>query len=97
MTPDPTQRDPQLAAARPPSSALSATGRMKILLIDDDVDAGEAVQDLLERTWEVDVIIAVTAGEAQGLLEQPTEGNGAPFDLIVLDVGLPDLLSLIHI
>lgn len=63
---------------------------MKILLIDDDLDAAELVQELIQRAWEVDVTIATTAGEAQRLIERPGFEHGQPFDLIVLDVGLPD-------
>lgn len=63
---------------------------MAILLIDDDADAAAAVQELLEHTWRVEVTIAPTAAEAQRLLERG-DGKSAPYDLIVLDIGLPDL------
>lgn len=74
----------------PGRDVVGKKGRMKILLIDDDLDAAELVRELLQRTWEVDVTIATTAGEAQTLVEAPGADHAAPFDLIVLDVGLPD-------
>jgi len=79
-----------LAATDPARELVAARGRMKILLIDDDVDSAEVVRELLENTWPVEVTIAIRAGDAQQLLEQSGFDHVAPFDLIVLDVGLPD-------
>jgi len=62
---------------------------VRFLLIDDDRDAAELVEGLVRRTWDVDVEIAGSAGEAERLVDAP--GATAPYDLMMLDVGLPDV------
>jgi len=57
----------------------------KILLVDDDVDLREALADQLVLTEEFDVFEAETGG---GGLEKAKEGL---YDLVILDVGLPDM------
>lgn len=65
-------------------------GPVNILLIDDDYEAAELVSDLLRRTWTAEVSIASTAGEAQRMIEASAIDGGERFDLIVMDIGLPD-------
>ena len=60
-------------------------GTRKILLIDDDNDLREALADQLVITEEFDVFESDTG--ARGLERAKAEH----FDLIVLDVGLPDM------
>lgn len=56
----------------------------KILLVDDDADLREALSEQLLATEEFDVFEAGTGAEAS------EKARGALFDLVVLDVGLPD-------
>jgi len=56
----------------------------KILLVDDDEDLREALSEQLLATEEFDVFEAGTGAEAA------EKARGALFDLVVLDVGLPD-------
>jgi len=59
-------------------------GLKKILLVDDDTDLREALAEQLLATEEFDVFEAGTGAEA---IEK---ARGALYDLVVLDVGLPD-------
>lgn len=56
----------------------------KILLVDDDEDLREALSEQLVTTEDFDVF---EAGDGQGAMERAKE---AIYDLIILDVGLPD-------
>ncbi len=56
----------------------------KILLVDDDEDLREALSEQLVMTEDFDVF---EAGDGQGAMERAKE---AIYDLIILDVGLPD-------
>ncbi|MEO0911460.1 MAG: response regulator transcription factor [Pseudomonadota bacterium] len=57
----------------------------KILMVDDDEDLREALADQLVLTEEFDVFEAEDGGSG---LERAKEGH---YDLIILDVGLPDM------
>ncbi len=57
----------------------------KILMVDDDVDLREALADQLVQTEEFDVFEASTGTEG---LAKAGEQN---YDLVILDVGLPDM------
>lgn len=57
----------------------------KILLIDDDPDLREALADQLVLTEDFDVFEAETG--ADGVVRSKTQ----PHDLVILDVGLPDM------
>lgn len=57
----------------------------KILLIDDDTDLRESLREQLELHEEFAALEAATGGEGLEL------SKAEHFDLIVLDVGLPDL------
>ena len=56
----------------------------KILLVDDDDDLREALAEQLVSTDDVDVVEAGSGHEAGEKVK------GAIFDLVILDVGLPD-------
>jgi DNA-binding response OmpR family regulator len=56
----------------------------KILLVDDDEDLREALGEQLVMTEDFDVFEAGTGAEAM------TRARDANYDLIILDVGLPD-------
>ena len=56
----------------------------KILLVDDDDDLREALSEQLVMTEDFDVF---EAGNGQSAIERVKE---ALYDLIILDVGLPD-------
>ena len=56
----------------------------KILLVDDDDDLREALSEQLVMTEEFDVFEASTGAEAM------EKAKGAFYDLVILDVGLPD-------
>lgn len=67
---------------------------MKILLIEDDLDAAEYLRALLGETWGAEVTLATTGDQAQAAISTATVGDdddGARFDLVVLDLGLPDI------
>ena len=57
----------------------------KILMVDDDEDLREALADQLVLTEDFDVF---EAGDGAGGLEKAKE---AIYDLVILDVGLPDM------
>ena len=57
----------------------------KILLVDDDADLREALADQLVLTEEFDVFEAENGGD--GL----TKAREGLYDLVILDVGLPDM------
>jgi len=57
----------------------------KILLVDDEDDLREALSDQLILTEEFDVFEAATGAEGM------VKAKGAIFDLVILDVGLPDM------
>ncbi|WP_112320561.1 response regulator transcription factor [Oceanibium sediminis] len=57
----------------------------RILMVDDDEDLREALADQLVLTEEFDVF---EAGDGAGGLEKAKEGH---YDLVILDVGLPDM------
>lgn len=57
----------------------------KILLVDDDPDLREALADQLVLTEEFDVF---EASDGAGGLQRAHE---QPYDLVILDVGLPDM------
>ncbi|SOH92944.1 DNA-binding response regulator, OmpR family, contains REC and winged-helix (wHTH) domain [Monaibacterium marinum] len=57
----------------------------KILMVDDDLDLREVLADQLVLTEEFDVFEAGTGGEG---LEKSKQGL---YDLVILDVGLPDM------
>jgi DNA-binding response OmpR family regulator len=56
----------------------------KILLVDDDEDLREALSEQLVMTEDFDVF---EAGDGTGAMQKTKEGL---YDLIILDVGLPD-------
>ena len=56
----------------------------KILLVDDDDDLREALSEQLVMTEDFDVFEAATGQEAL------TKLKAGHFDLVILDVGLPD-------
>ena len=56
----------------------------KILLVDDDDDLREALSEQLVMTEDFDVF---EAGDGQGAMIKVKEGL---YDLVILDVGLPD-------
>ena len=57
----------------------------KILLVDDDPDLREALADQLVMTEEFDVF---EAGDGEGGIARAKEQH---YDLVILDVGLPDM------
>lgn len=80
--PAPELRDP----ATPPAVTAAAprTGCRRILLVDDNRDAAETTQTLLEYDGH-QVVVAYTGLDALALAAQ-----FAP-DVVVLDIGLPDV------
>ena len=66
---------------------------MKILLIEDDLDAAHHLRALLEDTWDATVTIAHCGEKARHALDENRVAGGAtaPFDLVMLDIGLPDI------
>jgi DNA-binding response OmpR family regulator len=57
----------------------------KILMVDDDADLREALADQLVMTEEFDVFEAGTGAEGLG------KAGEQHYDLVILDVGLPDM------
>ncbi len=59
-------------------------GQKKILLVDDDDDLREALSEQLMMTEDFDVFEAANGQEAQD------QAKAGLFDLVIMDVGLPD-------
>ena len=57
----------------------------KILMVDDDPDLREALADQLVQTEEFDVFEASDGAEGLARAKEQT------YDLVILDVGLPDM------
>ncbi|HVV83443.1 MAG TPA: diguanylate cyclase [Kofleriaceae bacterium] len=73
---------------QPPASELE----LDILLIEDDLDAAEHMRALLGATWRARVTLATRGEEAQEIIDGTGLAEGGPrFDLVVLDLGLPDI------
>jgi DNA-binding response OmpR family regulator len=68
---------------RKPGGSMSVL--KKILMVDDDADLREALADQLVMTEEFDVF---EAGDGEGGLARAREEH---YDLVLLDVGLPDM------
>lgn len=72
-----------------PSGTDSASGGgdapLRVLVVDDDVVDRLAVKRQLARTG-----VAVTTGEAEGVLAAIGRLSDAPFDCVLLDFNLPD-------
>jgi signal transduction histidine kinase/CHASE1-domain containing sensor protein/ActR/RegA family two-component response regulator len=73
----------QTPAARPASSVLEG---LQILVVEDDADARELTSDIL-RLHGARVHVAASGIDALGLLE----AHDLPVDLIVSDIGMPQL------
>jgi PAS domain S-box-containing protein len=73
---------PQALAARPQPAA--APGRLRLMVVDDNVDAGQMLGVWLE---ELGHAVTVQATPAQALAALPPE----PVDVYLLDIGLPEM------
>ena len=77
------ERPMRTAPERPGRHRLETRGRLSILLVEDDVDTGLAVRELLEEAgFDVRLADGVEAAR-RAFREQPAE-------ILVTDVGLPD-------
>ena len=63
-------------------------GLRKILLVDDDDDLREALSEQLVMTEDFDVFEAGTGAEGM------EKAKAMLYDLVILDVGLPDTANL---
>ena len=84
-----TVRLPLLAAsgsavAVPAAAAPASLGPLRILVVDDNVDAAQTLGMLLETAGHK----VTVEHSAQGALARAGEGR---FDIILLDIGLPDM------
>ncbi len=84
-----TVRLPLLAAsegavAAPAAAAPASLGPLRILVVDDNVDAAQTLGMLLETAGHK----VTVEHSAQGALARAGEGR---FDIILLDIGLPDM------
>src|SRR5581483_6543504 len=66
-------------------SSFEMSNRQRILVIDDDVDIVDMLTDQLSISGEFSVSSATTALEAMTLVK------AEPFDLLIMDIGLPDM------
>lgn len=74
------------------ASRTPAEHDVRILVIEDDMDAAEHVRALLEATWRADVTLVSRARDAQELIAaRARDPQSDRFDLVVLDLGLPDM------
>jgi diguanylate cyclase (GGDEF)-like protein len=81
------ERQREREATNPP-----AEHDVRILVIEDDLDAAEHVRALLEATWNAEVTLATRGVEAQALIAAMAKDPEARnFDLVVMDLGLPDI------
>ncbi|HEY1101773.1 MAG TPA: hybrid sensor histidine kinase/response regulator, partial [Myxococcota bacterium] len=65
-------------------STTTASGSLSVLVVDDNIDAANALAELLEL-WEHEVQIAFDGSSALRL------AGDTAFDVIILDIGLPDV------
>lgn len=72
-------------ASQPPEASTSMSAKRRLLLVDDDKDLREALAEQLVLTGEFETEEAQTGAAG---VEKAKEGG---FDLILLDVGLPDI------
>ncbi len=70
--------------SEPPMTEVSTEGSLKVLIVDDNHDAGDMLAELLSMSG-CEVRVARTGQEALQAAEQMVPG------LALLDVGLPDL------
>ncbi|MDQ3335710.1 MAG: PAS domain-containing protein [Myxococcota bacterium] len=79
---------PRLAGAGQAAVAhrgtASTAAPLRVLVVDDNLDAGDLLADLL-RTWGHDVHATTTADAALAALAD------APVDVAILDIGLPEM------
>jgi DNA-binding response OmpR family regulator len=68
-----------------PDSSMAMSNRPRILVVDDDVDIVDTLTDQLSVNAEFSVSGAGTASAAMTL------AKSEPFDLVIMDVGLPDM------
>jgi len=79
------QREAGAAAAAMPSAALSgAGGQVRILIVDDNLDAAQSLTEVL-RAFGHEVASAASSHEGLALAEQDWP------QVFVLDIGLPDI------
>lgn len=74
----------QAALAAPPAAATAAVKARRILVVDDNVDAGRTLAMVLETAGHA---VAVEHSAQAGLAHAAKGG----FDVILLDIGLPDM------
>jgi two-component system CheB/CheR fusion protein len=75
---------PRAAAAAPPRAREPESGALRVLVVDDNRDAGEMLAELL-GLWGHEVLLARDGEEALA-----TAGV-TPLDVVLLDIGLPGL------
>jgi diguanylate cyclase (GGDEF)-like protein len=63
---------------------------IRVLLIEDDPDAAAHMRGLLEENWAAEVVLATRGQEARDAIDC-ADADGERFDLVVLDLGLPDI------
>ncbi len=81
---------PSANEAEPTRAAAAAnSGRLSILLADDNVDSAEMMRDLLDALGH-EALLAHDGAGALALVEQQVRSARAP-DVIILDIGLPDM------
>jgi two-component system alkaline phosphatase synthesis response regulator PhoP len=69
------------------NAADSHSHRGRILIVEDDAHIAEGVQFNLEQeNYEVEV-----AGDGRTAVEMLTQSSGQPFDLVILDLMLPEM------
>jgi two-component system alkaline phosphatase synthesis response regulator PhoP len=69
------------------NAADSHSHRGRILIVEDDAHIAEGVQFNLEQeSYEVEV-----AGDGRTAVEMLTQSSGQPFDLVILDLMLPEM------
>jgi len=62
--------------------------RQRVLVVDDEVDIGDSLRDLLEAELEIDVVVATSGPDALTLLEKEA------VDLIITDYRMPGMTGL---
>jgi len=76
----------QPASAAWPAPAAGAQRRLRIMLVDDNVDAAQTLAALLEGAGH----LVQTLNDPRAALLAATAATGAP-DVFILDIGMPDI------
>jgi two-component system response regulator RegX3 len=66
-----------------------SNARLRVLLVDDEIESAELMRDVLASTGEHSILLAGSGEEALDRLR-----SDPPYDILVTDIGLPGMSGL---